>query len=483
MEILKTRPLLLALLVLTLLAPPAFGQVRVSISPSSQESYAGTTQTSIVTIYNDQAKQDRFLLSYTGTYPAWADIEKNNVIIAANANENVKITLKPPIGASQGVYRYIVKAESFSNASILASNELFLSILLKYPVTIQSFALDSGAYNPGTAVNVLTSIRNIAETQDSYTLDVSITSPTGEKKGKSVDVSLNAAELKTVKTPVQLDKYQTPGAYRANIELKTNAGEIILLNQTTFTVNSVINIPHTKTETKSWAAKDVSITVKNEGNVVANDIVIEEPVSRLVAWLVTFDSQPQKTSQNTDGLLYSWAIASLNPGESKAINYRISYIPVIVLAALLFVGAVAFVIYMQQPRIRKRILQPGPASIGRVFTVVIDVKNASRQTMRSVIVRDWVPPVCQLVRHANETIKPLTKKIEQGTEIVWKLGDMKPQEERVVTYKLSPVIGVSGMMNLPKAYIKFKDDAGNIMKVFSGYSLIGEREMANKEEE
>lgn len=478
----KTRPLLLALLVLTLLTPPVLGQARVSISPSNQESYAGTTQTYIATIYNDQTRQDRFLLSYTGTYPAWADIEKNNVIIAANANENVKITLKPPIGASQGVYRYIVKAESFSNASVIASNELFLSILLKYPVIIQSFALDSNAYNPGTAVNVLTSIKNLAETQDSYTLDVSITSPTGEKKGQSVPVSLNAAELKAVKTPVQLDKYQASGAYRANIELKTSAGEIILLNQTTFMVNSVINVPHTKTETKGWTAKDVSITVKNEGNVVANDIVIEEPVSNLVAWLITFDTQPQKTAQGAEGLVYSWTIASLNPGESKAINYRITYIPVIVLAALLFVGAVAFVIYMQQPRIRKRILQAGPASIGRVFTVVIDVKNASRQTMKSVIVRDWVPPVCQLVRHFGETVKPAVKKVEQGTEIVWKLGDMKPQEERVVTYKLSPVIGVSGMMNLPRAYIKFKDDVGNIMKIFSGYSLIGEREMKKEEE-
>ncbi len=479
----RIRLLLFALLALTLLTPPALGQARVSISPNSQESYAGTTQAYITTIYNDQAKQDRFLLSYTGTYPSWADIEKNNVIIAANANENVKITLKPPIGAPQGVYRYIVKAESFSNASVIASNELFLSILLKYPVMIQSFALDSSAYNPGTAVNVLTSIKNLAGTQDSYTLDVSITSPAGEKKGKSVSVDLSAAELKEIKTPVQLDKYQVSGAYRANIELKTGAGEIILLNQTAFTVNSVINIPHTKTEVKSWTAKDVSITVKNEGNVVANDIVIEEPVSRLVSWLVTFGAQPQKTVQNADGAVYSWTIPSLNPGESKAINYRITYMPVIVLAALLFAGAVAFVIYMQQPRIRKRVLQPGPANIGKVFTVVIDVRNASRQTMKSVIVRDWVPPVCQLVRHANETIKPLTKKIEQGTEIVWKLGDMKPQEERVVTYKLSPVIGVSGMMNLPKAYIKFKDDAGNIMKIFSGYSLIGEREMAKKEEE
>ncbi|MFH1106059.1 MAG: hypothetical protein V1731_02510, partial [Candidatus Aenigmatarchaeota archaeon] len=295
----KTRLLLLAFIVLTLISSPVLAQARVSITPSSQEAYAGTVQSYMATIYNDQTTQDRFLLSYAGTYPAWVDIDKSNVIIPAGGNENVKITLKPPIGASQGVYRYIFKAESFSNASLTASVELFLSILLKYPVAIQNFALDASSYNPGAVVNVLASVKNLAETQELYTLDVSITSPTGEKKGQSVPVDLNGNELKSLKIPIQLDKYQASGAHRVNVELRTSVGEIIILNQTAFTVNSVINVPHIKTETKSWTEKDVSITVKNEGNVVATGIVVEEPISRMVAWLVAFETKPQNITQGT----------------------------------------------------------------------------------------------------------------------------------------------------------------------------------------
>ena len=67
-------------------------------------------------------------------------------------------------------------------------------------------------------------------------------------------------------------------------------------------------------------------------------------------------------------------------------------------------------------------------------------------------------------------IKPLVRRSDAGTELIWKLGDIKPKETRIITYPIKAL--VSGNLKMPKAYIRFNKPNGKLRRLFSKPLII-----------
>ena len=83
--------------------------------------------------------------------------------------------------------------------------------------------------------------------------------------------------------------------------------------------------------------------------------------------------------------------------------------------------------------------------------------------------RDFVSPLAKVAREFEHT-KPIIKKSEAGTELIWKIGKMKPREVRVLSYKIKNL--VEGNLKMPKAYVRFRDNNGNRVRIYSGHLTI-----------
>ena len=59
----------------------------------------------------------------------------------------------------------------------------------------------------------------------------------------------------------------------------------------------------------------------------------------------------------------------------------------------------------------------------------------------------------------------MIRKTEEGTELIWKIGDMKAKEHRILSYKIKPLVG--GQVKLPKAYMKYSTSDEKRYKLFS----------------
>ncbi|MBI4167680.1 MAG: DUF11 domain-containing protein, partial [Candidatus Aenigmarchaeota archaeon] len=392
------------------------------------------------------------------------------------------LSVNPPVGINPSVYRYIVRADSANDPAVFGNAEFFFTVYFKYPIVIKGFRLDATSYNPGSDVNAITKVANLAVTDlEGFSLDITITDPLSKQSGITIPVGASGLEEKTVQKIIPLDRHAIAGNYKALAQLRSQSGEPVSQNQTSFVVNSFYNVVQSKDEQKTSSGKTITIKLLNDGNMVGRNLTVREDLSSVVAWLAAPDTKPTRMVSSGGDVSYFWIVDELKPGESATFVYRISYTPAYVILAFLIVGAVVIFVQMQKPKVFKRILHSGPAQIGKEFTVTIGVKNSSRDTLRSAIVRDLIPVVMRLLPH-HETLKPLVKKTALGTEMIWKIGDLKPQEERIITYKLSPVMGVLGTISLPKAYLRYRDADENSIKIDSNYAELGEVVRQRREE-
>ncbi|MCJ7429553.1 MAG: hypothetical protein MUP66_04160, partial [Candidatus Nanohaloarchaeota archaeon QJJ-5] len=49
------------------------------------------------------------------------------------------------------------------------------------------------------------------------------------------------------------------------------------------------------------------------------------------------------------------------------------------------------------------------------------------------------------------------QRTDDGTELVWQLEGMNPEEERIITYTIEPKVQVEGAVSLPAATVHYTD--------------------------
>lgn len=161
------------------------------------------------------------------------------------------------------------------------------------------------------------------------------------------------------------------------------------------------------------------IQVVNSGKVTAHGVEIHDVVPRGTKLLKT---SPQATAA-ADGRLI-WRLGTLNPGSEASVEVQL--LPTTEgqigsVATVHFAAEASARTVCTKPELTMKIAGPDSVLVGREATVVLTLSNPGSGVARSVVIEAQLPP--QLSHPA-------------GPELVYEVGELKPNESRQLTLKL-----------------------------------------------
>jgi hypothetical protein len=433
----------------------------VRVIPSDEEItiFSGESGEVNLTVKNNQDQSDRFSISIFPSY--WNKIsaspEKNTLIIGANSESSTKIRFSSLIDAEKGTQLFSITAMSLTNSSIRDTETVKVKIQMKSPVYISNFTLGKRALDPGETLTVTTEVINIANTvSESYTLETTL-----EKDGKTIEKfenivsSIEPGSSKSIVNTHTFDKYASPGGYFVESILKDSLDRVIDKESTTLQINVISKSPEEYTEKTTSIgiiSTSIKIKVKNEGNVLTSEFYVTESIPAFAKTFFDPKTEPDITNETDDKIIYGWLVQPLDPGEEVVIKYKFQIW--VIWATILAIAGIAYILLKVTltPTITKKCKMISKKEI----LVSLEVKNGGMSKIKDVLIKDFTSSLTELVKKFD-TLAPKTKKVKNRIELTWKLESLMPREERVLTYRVRPTVGVVGFLKLPPATLTYID--------------------------
>ncbi|MBU5537024.1 MAG: hypothetical protein QW818_00100 [Candidatus Aenigmatarchaeota archaeon] len=425
--------------------------------------YTTEVSTVDVTVRNTQNKTDTFTLSLFPTQfeKILASLESFILTLSPNEEKIIKLTFSIPIDAEPISTQFELTARSTSDASIFDTKNVILTVQRLTSVYIPSVTLEKYTLNPGEEVRINVKVFNLEDTLSEKNF-LKITVRKGRSIVKSFDESLDSIGAKSsidVIKSFNLDKYAAPGSYVVEVELRDVSGQLRHSKSDNFQVNAVTQPPTEYTKKDSSYTilfSSVSIKVKNEGNIELPSFKVTESIPKFAQALFDPDVEPISTDSSVNRVVYTWLVPTLAPGEQYTITYKFAIWRIWLTFALL--GGVGYGAYrwLSKPRISKTVRHEGEITRGKEILVLLEVKNKALHEIKDVEIVDVVPQIAKVVDRFD-TLRPKIKRVPDGTELRWKIGSMRSGEERIITYRIKPVVDVVGHLTLPEAQMVFLD--------------------------
>jgi hypothetical protein len=479
----KLKALLFSSLLIFLVFNGCFAAEEVSLSLSTKilTVYTGETKSVDITIKNNQAVKDSFSISIFPPYRYGIipSLERYSLTLEPGESKTVKIYFEIPECAEETSISFALTVKSTKNENVSDSENLILETIRKFGVCIHEVKLNKQALEPGESLILDVSLKNPSENPSQpVSLHISLLLDK-EIVGKFDDYieTIEGKSSKTISHIFPIGKYQAPGSYDVEILLKDKYGTIVSQKKLQFKVLTInaserLNyLPLTKTTKYGILVQTIEITVKNEGNVPTGSLYISEAIPTFMKVFFFPKKEPMMEEPKDNRIIYTWAVPSLNPGESYTITYEISTWNAVLIAVVLVVIIAYAFVSIFSVSIEKKHKAIGPITKEREITIMLEVKNRSRNEIRDVIVRDFVPGIATVIEKFD-TLRPTLRKIANGTELVWKINSLAPGDERILTYRIKPIVDIVGTLKLPKAYLKFMDKKKEIKKILSKSAYI-----------
>jgi hypothetical protein len=409
-----------------------------------------------LTISNNQDYDDIFQIILSGEHLEWNMPEFIAKKVHAQSSESVEILLYPT-GPNMGLFDFTASAQSLSNPDVKASAKFLVNI--PYLAAVKDFSASAS----GNSVNFYAILKTPEE--KSLKGEFSLKDSSGRTVG-SVPFSETVNGEKEIKGALVPTERLLAGTYTAYITID---GTPISRNSS-FTVQPVRSISQKVEETTSGFSKEVVISITNEGNVVERNYAFQQktPLDAMTGML----TKPADNCREEEGVMVcNYIVNEIRPGNTAHVSYAVSYWPIFNGYLLLTVIVISLVMFsflkVTTPRIIKHHSKKGEDR----HNVFIRVSNPFFHKLNDVVVRDWVSPLAQVLHEEIESSRPAIRSQEDGTELIWKLGEMKPREERILQYKVRSL--VHGSLRMPGAQLKFTAGKGEkkIRLVSNGITL------------
>jgi len=447
---------------LFLIANTAFAadEVKISLSTNDVTTYIGDSVTVDITILNNQLKSDTFSMSVFPSY--WygirVDLQNNFVNIGARSNATTKIYFDTR--SSEAIISpFTITVESINNKNFKDSGTFKLTVLRKSPVYVSDIKSNKYLVNPGEIISIDSYIKNTAlASLGPFSIQTNV--KYGDMLLKRFDDFIDImpqGSIKKISNTYNFEKYASPGKYYIETIIKDDNNIVQSYKiSDPITMNEISKLTKEKSISYGLISQTITIKVRNDGNTLASNFYITESVPQFAKNLFYPQIEPDKEEKKDIRVVYYWFVDRLMPGQEKAITYEIRSASIMIaLIVLIVFVAIAFK-FVFSPKIVKRVSHFGSLTRDKEIVVSIEARNNSRHEIKDVYVRDFVPSIVSLVERFG-TIKPTIKRLEGGTELIWKIDSLKPFEERVLTYSVKPVVEIAGSLRLPKTRIIYLD--------------------------
>jgi hypothetical protein len=456
-----------ALVMLIALSMPAMAaepgeEITLLVSPVDIK--INTTETGSVelTVTNNQDVEDTLSLSvwpsttWSGITP---NLEKDKIIkLQPGSNASTTLYFSVESGADEIITTFLVTARSITNSNVTVSEAVNVRVIRKTAIYISDLKLDKYLLDQSDCITITTTITNFGSSGGPYRIQTDVRS--GSTLIERFDDYIEAVESRSINdvdNTYCFDRYMAAGNYIIETTLKTSLNKFIDSRTTTLRIKEESNLVYEKSVSYNPFAQMNTIKVRNEGNVVEENFYVTETVSEFVSKFFYPEEEPT-TSEPIDGRMsYKWLVESLEPGQRVQVKYEIRFFSIWFTGLIIVIVVFLAFSYVYRPKINKDANVVGPLKRGKEIFVTLDVKNSTIHEIKNVIVKDTVPPIAKVVERFD-TMKPDLKKSEAGTEMTWRIKSLQPLEERVLTYRIKPVVEVIGTLRMPSASINYIDN-------------------------
>jgi len=428
--------------------------------------YAGETKTINYTLINMANQVQTYNVYLSGPTAYFAErkvlIDVYPKLIELAPNQSAKITLY--IFASKEAREISPNLFTLTIASETQKMEksLIVSILRKYPVYISSVNLSKYSILPLESIRITVAIQNTKnEITPNYKLIFLILKNGKEVFRKEVITDFIEANSKLeASQEFFAEKYQEAGIYDVLIRLEDLRGQYIDDVKTKFEVKAIVKLPkdYTQKEVKySFLSAKVAVKVRNEGNVISEPFYVEERLPIFMKDFIKAYTPYAEEKLEVGIVVYRWLVKPLAPGESVVIEYEISLWQtwlgiIIIILVVLFFFRKGF-----QPALIKTIKEQD----GKI-KVYIKLKNRSKSIMKHIEVNEEVLPMLKV--ESNIGLEFEEKKVGKKRYLVWKINELKPDEEAVMGYVAVPLVEIVSL-ELPKTQVTYADEKGRKRKL------------------
>ena len=430
--------ILLGILIVALLSVSVMA-FDVTLSPKSLNMLTG--QESKIDIIISSPMADRYTLSVIGLKP-WMTLETSGKTVSGNGT--IKLFVSPNPSVSAGTYMVTVIAESSGGDEERDSATIRVE---KGPDLVIENVSVSGELKPLGTVQTEAFLKSYSSSAFmNITVKESIMH--NSKLVKEVVRTLDVQPLEKIK---MAEDFQMPagsesGPYSFTITVMQGSKNIA-------SSAKPFRLGETDVINKEYKSRyfllgyEKIITIRNDGNAEAQNVSHTEA-------LASHNKKFYAGSGTVSGNEVSWIIDSIEPGKATTLSYKIDYSYMMWWAVFLVLLGWFVLTRVRMIELKKCVMQKKHIRSGESFTITLDIKNNTGSKVADVVVKDMIPS--SFIIHNAHGFKPLVKKTERGTELLWRVKSMERGEDRMVNYQIRSVFSVAGKINLPRAEVHYK---------------------------
>ena len=465
---------------LLLFSSISFAQISIYVSNSNFIINSSSTQTVSITVQNS-GPQDRFSVRVfppfvqSGDGQVTASMDKSVAVIDQNQNATFELTFSAqPCIADYVTNIFTVTASSIVNASKQSNASIRVTTLRTFPVCIAKSQLSSDSLVPGQTLIVTATIDNpsdLASTSFDLITNIRNTSDLTVLPPSTNHIDIIQPHSSKIITNSYVIP-QTIGYGRFTVELVLQNSQTTELSSQilSFVVQQFENPITQKTIQYGLLTENIFLKVRNDGNSVVN-ATTSETIPTFMKTFISFVNKPDAEQSVGNNIIHTWFFYNLQPGEERTIEYQINLWQIVLLGVIIIIAVAYAFTYVFTIRIIKKHKLFGPVAGSKEILITLEVKNKTRHPIHDVYIRDFLPAFATIVEKF-ETVKPVVRKTDGGTEVVWRFDTLKSMDERVLTYRIKPTMEILGEIKLPKAIIRYSDKNKQLKKVISKSVLI-----------
>jgi hypothetical protein len=443
---------ILALLVLVLVSSPVYAMT-FDISPKTQKTELDRPVNFVFTVENEQNYVDDMKFIVTGPNMGWLKGYPDTVRLQGGEARAFNVTVSPT-GGIRGVFEYNVTVISSKFPDTNVKKNFTLNVL--YPLNIASLQVNK----MDGQIEVVTDLQAVGRQAATIFFKVL------DSQGKTVsDFSYDVEVTESQRMTRYIDIREL---YAGDYKLVASIPETKLSKETYFTVESIRSITETKKVTSNPFYTVVEVTIDNQGNTIEKNYEYYQEVPSDT--FTGFITAPSNCDTENDQTKCKYVISEIKPGMNAQIIYRVDMWPLFGGYALGVVGVIgsAGFVYKRTTNLkfRKRYMKKGENN----YTVFLNIKNKFKKGVDNIIVRDWVSPLAEVVNEFD-SVKPVIRKSDAGTELIWKLDKFDSKEDRIISYRINTIVNGGGL-KMPKAYIRYNNRKGERCRIYSNQITI-----------
>jgi len=426
----KTLVLLVAL---AFACMPALAANFSMSAPLSIETFAGDPISFNIEVTNNGPVTEYYSISMwsEGGSLAWVTYGATIIQINPSSTGTIPMTISPPANTRADTYSYRISAAASSSGDKVTQN-----ILLSVRQKLTAGAVKKLALTCTSCVDEIGATMDVENVGTAILNDAKVVLTAGPLGKELIVGQINSKDVKSASSSFSL-KGLEPGDYLVTAELFANAKSLDKVTQP-FTIPVVQNIVYDKSVSLTPLGRFTTLKATNNGN---DDDTAELKSSVLEQWWISY-SGPAPTSKGEE---WQW---DRTVAAGKTIELAISEYYWPVPAGIIIIAALALFFYMRSVAvtINKSVYSRGED----IYGVSLVVKNKGKP-VEGTIVRDVVPDGYE-ISGQFETIKPIMRKVAEGTELLWKMDVLPTGEERILHYRVKATPYAKPV--LPKAVVR-----------------------------